>query len=64
MKIEIIARGFYDTNSERWRLLKEGEILTVAENQYPAPCRSKEGNGKWSDCGVFVETENFKEIDI
>lgn len=62
MKIKIIETGYYDTASEKCRLLKNGDILEVSKEIRPAPCKSKEGGGVWTECGVFVEDENYKMI--
>jgi hypothetical protein len=57
-KVKITERGYYDTKSEKCRLLMDGDILTVEKEQGKAPCKSKEGQGLWCD-GVFVENGNF-----
>jgi len=62
MKIQIIETGYYDTTSEKCRLLKNGDILEVLKETRPAPCKSKGGNGVWTVCGAFVEDENYKLV--
>lgn len=63
MKIQIIETGYYDTHSEKCRLLKAGDILEISKENFPAPCKAKEGTGVWTVCGVFVEDENYKFLN-
>lgn len=59
MKIKVIATGYYDTSSEKFKLLRDGDVLKVSDEQGEAPCKSKENNGVWCEGGIFVETENY-----
>jgi hypothetical protein len=72
MKIKCLARGYYDQNNEKFALIAEGAILTLIKENFPAPCRSKIGKGKWAkgfcensrkDVTVFMEDGNFQEIN-
>jgi hypothetical protein len=62
MKIQITETGYYDTASEKCRLLRDGDILEVLKETRPAPCKSKENAGVWTVCGAFVEDGNYKLI--
>lgn len=72
MKIKCLVRGFYDRNNEKCALIAENAILTVVTENLPAPCRSKEGNGKWAvgfcensrkTVVVFMENGNFESVE-
>lgn len=58
--ITVTETGYYDTRGERCRFIMAGEKLTVADEQPHAPCPSKQGQGVWTTCGAFIESENYK----
>lgn len=65
MTATITETGYYDTPSERCALLHAGDTVTTSATLdiCPAPCRSKQGSGRWfvrsNGQSVFVENENF-----
>lgn len=71
MEIKCLSRGYYDQNNEKCALIAENSILTVLEETFPAPCKSKAGKGKWAlgfcensrkNVKVFMEDGNFEVI--
>ena len=71
MKIKCLSRGYYDQNNEKCALIAAGAVLEVLVEQFSAPCRGKEGKGKWAagfcensrkTVVVFMEDGNFEIV--
>jgi hypothetical protein len=72
MKIQCLARGYYDQNNENVALIAENAVLTVSKERFPAPCKSKAGKGKWAiglcensrkNVIVFMEDGNYRILN-